>query len=243
MTQNPHIRAIATLCGLVAVLAPALSYADETIDFSASHTSGQSFGRDSGNVEQVAQAFTPSADAITATFTGGLGRTAAGALFNIDVSIQADSAGVPSGTPLGTVAYDESVLPISDSDCSGGSGGNWQTVTFDTISGLTLSASTQYWLVLDTDFHQAYAAGVPFMCHGTYAGSVYKYFASAAWSDGANGMYGSLALTSSGGGGSATTTQTATSTVDQTQQNVWQAYWVLFSMLVFVVWLGRSRSQ
>jgi len=35
----------------------------------------------------------------------------------------------------------------------------------------------------------------------------------------------------------------ATSSIDQTQRNVWQAYWIFFAMLVFVVWLGRSQGQ
>jgi len=37
------------------------------------------------------------------------------------------------------------------------------------------------------------------------------------------------------------TTTVATSTVDQTQRNVWNGWWAFFSVLVFVVWLGRNE--
>jgi len=37
-------------------------------------------------------------------------------------------------------------------------------------------------------------------------------------------------------------TSTATSSVDQTQRNVWQAWWTFFAMAVLVIWLGRSTK-
>jgi len=35
----------------------------------------------------------------------------------------------------------------------------------------------------------------------------------------------------------------ATSSVDQTQRNVWQAWWVFFGMFCVVLWLGRSYGR
>jgi len=43
----------------------------------------------------------------------------------------------------------------------------------------------------------------------------------------------------SGGGGG---TENATSSIEQSQTNLWLGYYAFFSMLVFTVWLGRNRK-
>jgi len=64
-----------------------------------------------------------------------------------------------------------------------------------------------------------------------------------SWTDwdnaGAGGVY--TVNGTSGGGGGGSTNGEATSSVEQTETNLWYAYWTFFATLWFVVWMFRKR--
>ena len=47
-----------------------------------------------------------------------------------------------------------------------------------------------------------------------------------------------------GGGGSSTTPEImATSSINQVQSNIWQAWWAFFASMIFMIWLIKSRAK
>jgi len=165
-------------------------------------------------------------------------RDSSGTAGNAYVTIQTDLLGQPSGVVLGTSnTIDASTFASDDGSCTA------STATDYTITGLSLSASTDYWIVMQLSATHA-PPNIPYDCVENTTPRL-SYNETGTWNTYPSDreLVGSIDLSTGGGGGGggATTTIVATSTVEQTQQNVWQAYWVFFSMLVFVVWLGRTR--
>lgn len=239
MTKAQHIRAVAALCGFVAVLAPAMSYADETITFSTTGVFPRLFGR-SGDIHSLAQPFTPTGNATEAAVVAYMGKEGAGSVENVEFAIQADSAGLPSGSDLGiaTIAPVASLPTDNTTECLG----TEQAFFSATSTGLTLTSGTQYWLIIRKTGADEDTSKTPYLCGKN--GTPHQFYYNGSWTEDTRAPHMSISLSSGGGGGggSASTTPVATSTIDQTQRNVWQAWWVFFAMLVFVVWLGRRDT-
>lgn len=115
----------------------------------------------------------------------------------------------------------------------------WATSTF---AGTTLlTAGTTYW----ASCAPATSSGTDeedCMISSTNATS--KTWNNINWStftpNFANNSVAMVIEGSQSGGGTATTTPVATSTIDQTQRNMWNAYFAFFSMFCLVLWMGRS---
>jgi len=240
MTYTRHTRAIAAVCGIVAAFMPALSYADEVITFATTVANALNFNR-SGDILYGAQAFTPSANAGSLTAILEMARGDIGFTANVILTVEGDNAGEPDGNTLGTASISGGTLTIDvNGDCSGGA---HSTKTFPTITGLSLVSGTQYWLVVGRSMTPQSTPVMPEICDGTYTPKEHYY--DSTWNTaGTRGFVGEVDLLTAGGGGgggTATSTAVATSSVDQTQNNVWQGWWTFFAVLCLVVWLGRTR--
>lgn len=129
---------------------------------------------DSGS-EKIAQSFTPSTTADIAQVILKLYKTAS-PTGNMFVELRADSSGVPSGTVTAT----SSTLDVSTLTTS--SSGELKTFTF--TAGTSLTASTLYWLVLNTDYGVSTVNWVGVLTKGTsssYAGGSAKKWNGSAW--------------------------------------------------------------
>jgi len=210
-----------------------LGVSAEVISWASSGTDPISFGRDGGDTVRIAQSFTPSADTSAVNASLRLGRSASNSR-NIVVSVQADTgSNAPDGTPLGSVNISESGLVTSDSNCADAVDTNTGEIT-----GLLLSAATKYWLVLDTDSLVPYASGVPFACGGAFATAARYY--DTSWHDWTSkGILYDITLTAAGGG--SVDIGGATSTLEQAQSNLAQAFWLYLACFFGVVWLLRKH--
>jgi len=214
-------------------VAPPLSHADETINWGSTENDNLIYAR-SGDVLYGAQYFTPSGNAGSAAVTL---KQARGSTFPdgvaMTLTIEGDNAGAPDGVALGSTSVLSTGLNVTSGNCNG------QTVLYPTISGLSLVSGTKYWVVVGRTMTAHSYPNAPLVCASTDTPH-YSYFDSS-WNVSSTWEFqGSISLyssTSTPAGGSV-----ATSSVDQTQQNVWNGYWVFFAMLVFVVWLGRSTK-
>jgi len=225
---------------IIFILAWAVSvHADETIPFSDGSTqSGQTlFGR-SGDVQQLAVPFTTSADAEAFIVMAGLGYRASGYLDPVQVLIQGDNAGEPDGATIATVE-----LPADAFEVGTCSLPTWE-VTFPTGT-VHLDAATTYWVVFHRNGTYRAPNDNPALCamtDGTVNGD-WSYPGDNDWGNdmsgglGINGWYGEIQLLTdapSGGGGG--DVGGATSTPDQTQQNLFFGFVVFFMSAAFVVW-------
>jgi len=112
---------------------PNLALADSTITFGTSQNDWQPVGQSTTWQKQAVKFTATEADtSATASFSIRTGGTPTD---DLKVSIQADSAGVPSGTDLGSAQIAAASVPSS---CGAPS-------SFPAISGLSLSAGQSYW--------------------------------------------------------------------------------------------------
>jgi len=226
----PAAAGVAILLAFVAVV-----HADSSINWGVTCDTYNTFANVS-NRDVVAQPFVPSEDSQSVAFTGRIVQIGT-PVDSVQLSVEADSSGHPSGTPLGS---------ISDSTHFAGAAGtapcDGSSYSYAPITGLFLTSGTTYWVVFgrtgvlnDTN---AYRLG-----ENTSFGGLLQ-LSSGSWSAlGSSGAYGSLALTAgSGGGGTSTSTGAyATSTIEQAQTNLMNGFFVYFISFFGMVWLLRKR--
>lgn len=166
------------------------AYADTTITFGTSQNDWQNVGQAS-TWQQQAVKFTTSEVDTGATASFSIKKNGS-PTDNLTVSIETDAAGQPSGTVLGTAQIAAGSVPNS---CG-------SPVTFPTISSISLSAGTSYWVVFSRsgglDNSNSYG-----ICFTDNSDPPYTYvFNGSVWSimptfDASyhGYIYGSLALT------------------------------------------------
>jgi len=138
----------------------------------------------------------------------------------------------PDGTPM--TSPNNAAWSQADGLCPG----NWVAASGHTF---------QYYLAaagIVTGVYADYSNGTtPANCFVSATASLSACLASPGFS--ATSTYelcdGSCGGGGGGGGGEGGVSTSATSSVDQLQSNVAQGYWMFFSMMVFVIWLGRRR--
>jgi len=160
---------------LLSLLLPtAVAFADSTIPFATSKTDGCGFG--SPDDSYCAQPFTPSENATAVIPSLCVDRAVApGApTDNVVVSVEADSGGIPSGTPLASTNLPASAFADTswyDGDfCSAPQ--EWPEITVSLTSGST------YWLVVS---RSGSASGSNFWILETGVGGGLKYYESGSW--------------------------------------------------------------
>lgn len=138
---------------------------------SNTNTSDTTFGQVSSGPSKLAQSVTPSTKVYCGAIQIQMAQFSA-TIDQIEVALQADSAGVPSGTDLA----------VTGGQTIAGGADALYTFTFGSIQ--TLSASTKYWFVIrrtgsadDTNYY-AVRKGAS----GYAGGSLFKY-ETATWSD------------------------------------------------------------
>jgi len=202
------------LVALLAIVAPTVAFADETITFSAtSDVGGELFGR-SGSIAFYANSFVPSADADTVQFNTAISYYDGTAnIHDIGIVILGDSGGSPdnsnviasttiSGASLTTGACAVPASNISTSEFSA-----------------TLTSGVTYWVRMQRLGAFQAPNKNPALCANTGGGlGVMKYQTDSygAWTDyGPNyGMYGSIDLsTASGGATTSVSVEMSTSTI------------------------------
>lgn len=126
----------------------------------------------SNNTVKTGQSFVPSVTAPVNRVELNLKRlgTPSG---NIWVTIEADSAGDASGTPLAT-SSNVVVDALSTS---------YATIQFDFSSAVTLTASTTYWIVLQGDYSFSNANNIIQGTNsaGAYAGGLFDTYNGTSW--------------------------------------------------------------
>jgi len=152
-----------------------------------------------------------------------------GGTVNDTYFIYSDSGGSP-GTVLvtGSTNLISSATPVINDSTADGS--------------VVLTAGTQYWLVADKTTSSSEQRGY----FNTGVASVSKYSSNgSSWTAyDRNIIFEVDGTVSGGGGGGATTTPdlTATSTIEQSQTNLFYAVDIYFMSMVFVVWFFKRRS-
>lgn len=133
--------------------------------------------------DKVAQGVTPSATAVVSDVNLVIQRTGA-PVGNVWVTLEADTAGNPSGTPLAT----SDKLPITNTTTAVGG----QYVMFIFRTPPTLSNGVQYHIVLQGDYTRSDANYIGWLgvVAGGYAGGASREFNGTTWAAtaGANGL-------------------------------------------------------
>jgi len=126
------------LCGLSFAIPPLTASADYSINTAptGTPTDNNGWGRNAPAYELSAQSFTTSGAGDIGTITGAQLIKTGTPTDDVTASIQADSGGNPSGTPLGT----SGAVDVQATTC-----GTEYTFTFSTP--VAVSASTLYWVV------------------------------------------------------------------------------------------------
>lgn len=156
-------------------LLPSFAFADETITLGTVNDYGVLFGR-SSDIGRIATPFSPTGSANTVIAHIPMRYYAGGYMDDVTVSIETNLGSSPSGTVLGTASIPSSSIPI---------GGYCDPVTDIqdvTISGLTLSPSTQYWIVVDRNGTYRPPNDDPTVCmQATPVNSKYELDGGGGW--------------------------------------------------------------
>jgi len=166
-------------------LIPGTAFA-ETITFTSASTDFDNIG--SGSRSKMARKFTPSADSDTQTIHLFLTKNSSPD-GTYTISIQGDSGGNPSGTPLDD--FTESASNLTTNAC----GSNAEDFTLNA----SLTGSTAYWIVIE---RSSLAVGYVQVCHNYGVSSTLLYWKDGgAWYQWTNAeIRGSIELTETGGG-------------------------------------------
>jgi len=224
MIRNIFFISFGVLILIFVWFAPTKTHAEVITFGSGSTPDNQNYGTITDS-QRFAEPFTPGGDANTITPIFYVHKTGSPTDY-ARVSIYSDSGGVPGSL-------------LASSDILGSSmGTSCSAQVFDDIS-LSVYSGTQYWVVFERtstlDNTNAYTACLDDT-------TTIKQF-NGSWANYAFGwVVGSLTLsTSGGGGGGGGSTTEGTSTVDQTEQNLWNAYWSIMITAAFVIWLFRKH--
>jgi len=226
------------LTTMVLGILPVSAFADETISLGDPTSSANQyvFGR-SGDIHIVGQKFTPSDYTTDITVTFDIARTAA-ETDNVRVDIEADVGGHPSGVSLGSAQIaGTSVANVGGAECDGAV----DNETFPTISGLALTSGTTYWAVLSRTGSLNTYPNTYVVCRNTNSVSDQYSQDDSTWSASAKQFSGYLDLISGTPPEPPSTEGTATSTVNQTEQNTFNGVLVFMLSMFFVVWFFKKR--
>jgi len=218
------------LFGVFMFFLPVVSFA-ETVNFATSYDNAHTTGNTT--VQQYAIQFTTTAAATDAVVSGHIYKLGSPS-DNFVMKIVADNSAAPTGATIGTATQ-------AFSGISGTSSADCPTATTMTFSGMTMPAGT-YWLVYtrsgavsDTDRY----ARCDLDAYTTYTDDTYN---GSSWSavSGVGNVYASIVLSSAAA--PAVPIGGATSTIEQSQQNLSYALLLFFFVFFGVVWLlGKSK--
>jgi len=240
MTRKNYILCAVLLADLLFVLLSlGVVHADTQINLATNPGAHAMFFARSDESSRNAQAFTPGINVSALSFYGFYAKEGTGYTGNAILAVQGDIAGHPSGVDLGTasIAAVSSFPTDNSTECSG-----TQAAVLSATTTVSLAAGTTYWIIVRSDTADTSGSQVPYQCGTTYSPEALSQLGMGSWSAVFSpwGFSGTIFLTE--GPAPEPTGGVATSSVDQTQQNVWEGWWTFFAMLVFVVWLGRSQK-
>lgn len=183
-----------------AFFVPVFAFADETITFSSSHDSSYEFGR-SGDVEQIGNYFTLSANESAVTFHLKISYQASGHPDDLTLYISSDNAGDPSGTVLTSVTIPYSSLSVNADACA--------VTTIDIPVTYAFTAGVTYWVVLDRGAAYQANPDTPIVCVDS-AGTLGSRKYAGNWAHPRPSFFGTGDFTSGGGGGGGGTIASST---------------------------------
>jgi len=238
MSQKKYILILAgciLLLGIMSFGLPAEAFADSSCAFTPrNETTGDNVGY-TGNGEMTAQPFTVASTCYPTDISFHM-KTVGTPVDDLTYSIYDDNSGEP-GTQL---AVTPAVAGITGTYA-------WATSTLTT--SITLSPATTYWLVFSrsgslstVNYWMVFISdNIPTYSAGANKG--YMKFYDAIWNGGGNHntwfqLYGGSAP---GGGFESTDWGGATSTIEQSQTNLFYGFFVFFVSFFGVVWLFRKN--
>lgn len=219
--------AVASLAA-AAILSPSVSFADCTASTTVATPAAANWGYQTTNQHWFGQSFSAACSGTLSSillYAGHVGTVSD----HTYITLEADSAGSPSGTPLATSAN------LDPSATVAGASGPWAASTYTFSSPPSLSSGATYWIVTHrtgSDDTSAYYAAA-----GESGGTGAKTYASGTWSAAGNSMVYQFTIVGGASGGGAD----ATSTVDQAQQNLSTAFLLFFVAMFGMIWLLRKH--
>jgi len=212
-----------------------IAYADYTINTATSNADSIGYiGYSTTNSEYGAQSFTTTAAGTVDITELCVFKANGSPTGGVDVELRADDAGTPDENTLidsGSIAHAD--IPASQ---------GMATVTG--LTGVSLSASTVYWLVISNTSGGVSTSNNYGGCGtltSTYAGGEWLTSATyPAWNTAAvRDMNSTIVVTEGGGGGGGTS---ATTTPDGTAQVTISGFFLFFVTMFFIVWsFKKSR--
>jgi len=213
---------------------PSIAHADYTITTSTNFGNIGGVGQ-TGRVSYAAP-FTTIGAGTMQTFTACL---AAGGTpsDNVDLSLEADSAGTPSNTPIATAAVAGSSLTGTPTD-----------ISFSFSSPQSLSASTVYWLVLRRD-GSLDGTNLYKPCGNTGSGTQAwaSTLGTGTWDQDYVNFNQRYVIPiveggGGGGGGNATDSTTTASLVDSPTEDLFNGFVIFFMAAFGTMWVLRRRQ-
>jgi len=143
--------------------------------------------------------------------------------------IYTDNAGEP-GTQVGG---SDSLQP-TNTDCAAN--------TWHFSTPVNVTNGTDYWVVIHSDIDGNNYPDILTSCSDGVGGggTAYKSTDAITWNNNGPAEYATFDILDEPTPPTPDISTEATSTVDQTEQNLWFAYWTFFGTMIFVIWLFRS---
>lgn len=209
---------------------PTNAKADYTIDTAptGSPALNNSFGRSDG-YSKAAQSFTTTQSGTITSISNLLISAVSSPADDVTISIQADSGGSPSGTAL----YTSNTIDPQGQNCT-----TEYTATFGTPP--VLSASTMYWVVAQRTGALTTADRYGLCDASGYSGGNKKMLVNGGGWDNFTSDDSKMVINIETAAASATSS--ATSSIEQTQENVGFGF-LLFSVGIGTMWLLFRRSE
>jgi len=208
------------------VLFPAAVFADCTMQTNTAHNNA---GFNVGDTTTLWNAvpFTPSCSGTVASTTIAAYTSGTGAVGNFE--IWTSSGGVPSAR-IGTAGPSKTVQT-----------GSCITMLSSTLPSPSVTSGTEYWLV----WHTSTGAANNFWCNGGTPTGLYKNADGAtdppaSWYGASGAAYAVIDVVA-GVTPPDVVDMTATSTIEQSQSNLAQAFWIYFACFFGMIWLLRKH--
>jgi len=209
---------------------PVVSFAEQiNLGTQGTDANQLGFGR-SAEYERIAQPFTPSVSAADIAPAFYLVRAAA-ITDNIVMTIR----DARDGTVLATQTYaGASVNNVGGSECNSAA-----TLAKFATSTIALTGGVQYWVQLDRSGGQDAYPNVYFEC-GNNGASTAQVYNGTTWGTTSERFSGTIYLTAAAPAPS-TSDGSATSTIEQAQQNLSTAFYLYFLGFLGMIWVLRRR--
>lgn len=209
------------------IFLPIISFADQTITTASDHSNG-GYETCYGVVDRAEKGvtFTPAVTGSVSVITYWAKKT--GSPTNVlTVAIEGDAGGSPNDTPIGTGTLSSATLT-----------GTLAQEDITLSSPVSLTNGVPYWIVwsCDTQSSSDYInIGI-----SDSSGNTSKT-KNIGWDSFSSYAYATFDVVEGGGGGGmGTTTSNATSTIDQTQQNFFNAICIFLGSFVIMYWLLKN---